>query len=167
MNDIESTEVVGVLEVSTVIVADSPNGETRENEIISPLSDATKMRSPGLPNTIRHNLIPTSSRSLDYSSPSKVTASLPENVSEALFLDGYDSDGLLPNIPDMQEDLSALEDYSNIPIGREVDNHEDVGTNGEVGAHNVGAGNGDGDAVEVDFVFVEDSAIIKLKADEL
>ena len=114
------SEVEDALEVTTIEVADSTNIETREWDIISPLSDTTRRRSPGILPMIRHNLISASTaRSLDYPR-SKATADLPEKASEALFLDGYDSDGLLPNIPDMEEDLRALEDYSNTPIGREV-----------------------------------------------
>ena len=118
MKDSATLEVRNVLENTTVDVTNDTNGETGECGLISPLSEATSnRRGPERP-VVQHNLMLSSTtRSLNYSPSTNVTARLPEDVSEALFCDGYDSDGKLPNIPDMEDDLQALEDYNNMPIG--------------------------------------------------
>ena len=125
MSTSEAPEIGKTLQVSTVDVANSTIGETRECDIISPISNAIKsrsfIRSLGPPLMIEHNLISNDSpQSLEYS-PSKAAAKLPEDLSGTLFLEGYNSNGLLPNIFDIQEDLLTLEDYINIPVGQEVE----------------------------------------------
>ena len=94
--------------------------------------------------------------------PVNVTASLTEDASEAVFFNGYASDGMLPNIPDMADELRALEDYNNMPIGLEVAPNEEVGGNGDV----VG---GDSNETEADtnFALLSDACISKLKVDQL
>ena len=116
---------------------------------------------------LQHNLMLSSTtRSLNHSPTTNVTARLPEDVSEALFCDGYDSDGKLPNIPDMEDDLQALEDYNNMPIGRESRVNEGVGGNGEVQEDGIN-GNVDGDEADGNFIFLSDDNIKKLKVDGL
>ena len=50
---------------------------------------------------------------LEYSH-SRVTSSLPEDASKELFLNGCNSHGLPPDIPDVDGDMWASEDYSTV-----------------------------------------------------
>ena len=158
-------DVESALEVNTIEINHAPNGDIRNSGIISSLSETTTARNHGAASMIRHDLIlGATPRPLEYPA-SKVTALLPENESEALFLSGYDSDGLLPNIPDPDEDLEALEDYSSTPIGRESEGDGDVGAND--GENNLIGTNGDGDEGEVRFTLITDDDIGKLRVDGL
>ena len=66
----------------------------------------------------------------------------------------------------MEDDLQALEDYNNMPIGRESRVNEGVGGNGEVQEDGIN-GNVDGDEADGNFIFLSDDNIKKLKVDGL
>ena len=96
-------------------------------------------------------------RVLTFPPPVAASVSIPESILEKLYCDGYDSDGLLPDIPDPAIELKELEVYNNIPVGGEEQlNEEEVAPAGESG--------GDGGD---NFVMITIDAIKKLKVDEL
>ena len=84
-------------------------------------------------------------------------------------MEGYDSDGLLPDHPNKEDDLAQLEDYNDIPIGRELEGNDEAiahrggGMNEEVEVN----GGVDGDVVSTKFVLLSDDDISKLKVDGL
>ena len=81
---------------------------------------------------------------------------LSEEISESLFSDGYDSDGLLPCYVEQGEDMIKLEQYNSTQPGQEV------GANGIA----KGGGGGGGDDGE-QFDFLSDNDIKKLRVDGL
>ena len=81
---------------------------------------------------------------------------LSEDISESLFSDGYDSDGLLPCYVEQDEDMIKLEQYNSTQPGQEV------GANGIA----EGGGGGGGDDGKI-FIFLSDDDIKKLRVDGL
>ena len=122
MSNTNTSEVGAFLEVSTVQVVDPTNQDSRESDIISPLYTNTGERKS--PDQIQNDLIsptpPVTTRFLDHPT-SNVTILLLEYQSELLFLDGYGSNSLLPVNLNMEDDFAKLEECSNVPIEREVE----------------------------------------------
>ena len=97
-------------------------------------------------------------RVLNFPPPPAVKISIPERISEKLYLDGYDSDGRLPCMPcDPAIELMELEAYNSIPVGG--DEHLIQAVVAPVGE----SGGGGGD----NFVMIANDALKKLKVDEL
>lgn len=137
-------EVRDALEGVIVGAVSNDNEEATKNDDISPVSE-TLMRTvtirsvDKLPTVVEGTQNNNAARVLEFPSTAvdnNVGAVLlSEEISESLFLDGYDSDGLLHCYVDQGEDLIKLEQYNSTQPGKEFGSNgiaEGGGDDGEL-----------------------------------
>ena len=109
-------------------VANRANEDSGKHSDISPLSQSPGRRSNDesrrdLHTTTNKNKEKNTVRVLQFETPESIKPTIPEEISESLHFDGYDSDGYIPYI-DNDLEIEQMDVYNNIAVGSEVGTKE-------------------------------------------